>query len=174
MNISYLLSVIDLYMKKFSEELYIEVIRYDDYVKFNFFYGKDSINKTYISLDMDTFYRFSKEIFSKIQKNDKIDNEYIDDNQNYVVKINNRTITCCWFSVQELTEIRSKLLVNKKFDFSVVKPKEEVAEYDNKLLTNNGRFAFSMGFSSFITIFLTAIWFLDIFMIALWVFKLFK
>ncbi len=78
MNISYLISVLDLYLKKTNEQLNIEIIKYNGYIKFNFYYDSSSINKTYISVDNDSFEKFSKILFSKIQKNDVIIEELID------------------------------------------------------------------------------------------------
>ena len=80
MNISYLISVLDLYLRKTNEQLNIEIIKYDDYIKFNFFYDSSSINKTYISVDIDSFERFSKILFSKIQKSEDIIEERVDEN----------------------------------------------------------------------------------------------
>ena len=175
MNISYLLSVIDLYLKKAYEELNIDVIKYDGYVKFNFFYKSSSINKTYISIDNDTFERFSKTIFQNIQKKSPIDEELIDDNNNYIIKMKNKIITFSWFTNDELEKIRKNFNTTNEFIFNKIENNKKIEKYEDKLLnSNNNKFAFSMGFSSFITIFLTAIWFLDIFMIALWIFKVFR
>ena len=177
MNISYLISVLDLYLKKTNEKLNIEMIKYDEYIKFNFFYDSSSINKTYISVDIDSFNRFSKILFSKMKKNEDIVEELIDDNNNYVIKFKNRTITFCWFEKNELENIRSYFdIKNKSFTFDKVMSNEIITneKYEDKVVNKNHKFAFSMGFSSFITIFLSAIWFLDIFMIALWIFKALK
>ena len=176
MNLSYLLSVIDLYLKKSYEELNIEVIKYDGYVKFNFFYKSSSINKTYISIDTNTFWTFANTIISKIQKKDNVLEELIDDNKTYIVKINkNRVISFSWFTREELEQIRGNFNTNNRvFNFDQIETQEE--KYEDILTNNksNYKYAFSMGFTSFITVFLSAIWFLDIFMIALWIFKALK
>ena len=175
MNVSYLLSVIDLYLKKAYEELNIEVIKYDEYVKFNFFYESSSINKTYISVDMNTFWTFLKTISSKIQKKETVLEELINENDLYTITFKNRKISFSWFNVSELKKIRETFNTNNlEFKFNQSENIEE--KYEKKLVNqkNNYKFAFSMGFSSFITIFLSAIWFLDIFMIALWIFKAMK
>ena len=178
MNISYLISVLDLYLKKTNEQLNIEIIKYDDYIKFNFYYYSSSINKTYISVDKDSFWKFSKILFSKIQKNEDIIEELIDENNNYIMNFKNRKVTYSWFEKEELKNIRNNFNVNNKdFSFDTINTIEEVNDtikYEDKLTNKNQKFAFSMGFSSFITIFLSAIWFLDIFMIALWIFKALK
>jgi len=178
MNISYLISVLDLYLRKTNEQLNIEIIKYDDYIKFNFFYDSSSINKTYISVDIDSFEKFSKILFSKIQKSEDIIEERVDENNNYIINFKNRIVTFSWFKKEELENIRKYFDVNDKdFSFDRVHTKEEsnnLEKYEDKLTNKNQKFAFSMGFSSFITIFLSAIWFLDIFMIALWIFKVLK
>ena len=90
----------------------------------------------------------------------------------------NRKVTYSWFEKEELKNIRNNFNVNNKdFSFDTINTIEEVKDtfkYEDKLTNKNQKFAFSMGFSSFITIFLSAIWFLDIFMIALWIFKALK
>lgn len=178
MNASYLMSVLDLYLKKTNEKLNIEIIKYNEYIKFNFFYDSSSINKTYISIDKDSFVRFSKILFSKIQKNEDIIEELIDEENNYIVKFKKRTITFSWFNQEELKYIRSHLEVkDKDFTFNNINIQQENndnTKYEDKVITKNSKFAFSMGFSSFMTLFLSAIWFLDIFMIALWIFKALK
>ena len=179
MNVSYLLSVIELYLKKPHEKLNIEVIKYDGYVKFNFFYDSSAINKTYISIDMNTFWSFAKNIFSNIQKKDTIVEELIDENKNYVIKFNkNRDIIFSWFDNNELDKIRSNFNTNnKQFSFNMIESQSDLKEmekYEDKLLNNNYKLSFSFGFTSFMTVFLSAIWFLDIFMIALWIFKALK
>ena len=178
MNISYLISVLDLYLKKTNEKLNIEIIKYDDYIKFNFYYDSSSINKTYISVDNDSFWRFSKILFSKIQKSEDIVEELIDENNNYIVKFKNRVVSFSWFEKEQLKNIRNYFEVNNKdFFFDRIHTQEEINDiekYEDKLTNKNQKFAFSMGFSSFITIFLSAIWFLDIFMIAIWIFKVLK
>lgn len=177
MNISYLISVLDLYLKKTNEKLNIEIIKYDEYIKFNFFYDSSAINKTYISVDIESFNKFSKILFRKIQKNDDIIEELIDNNNNYVVEFKNRVVTFSWFDVNELEIIRSYFDTSNEFSFNQIKNEEDInniEKYEDKIVNKNHKFAYSMGFSSFITIFLSAIWFLDIFMIALWIFKALK
>ena len=177
MNISYLISVLDLYLKKTNEQLNIELIKYNDYIKFNFFYDSSSINKTYISVDKESFNKFSKILFRKIQKNDDIQEELIDEDNNYIVKFKNRKVSFSWFEKEELETIRSYFDTNNDFSFNNIHTKEEINDiekYEDKIINKNQKFAFQMGFSSFMTIFLSAIWFLDIFMIALWIFKSLK
>ena len=179
MNVSYLLSIIELYLKKPHEKLNIEVIKYDEYVKFNFFYDSSPLNKTYISVDLNTFWSFVKNIFSSIQNKNTITEELVDDNKNYVVKFKNREVIFSWFNNIELEKIRNNFNTNnKEFIFNKIENEKEIKEferYEDKLLNNkNPKLSFSMGFTSFMTIFLSAIWFLDIFMIALWIFKALK
>ena len=172
MNASYLISVLDLYLKKTNENLNIEIIKYDDYVKFNFFYDSSSISKTYISVDTDSFWRFAKILFIKMQKKEEILDEKIDEDNNYVVSFKNRILTFSWFNKEELKAIRSNFEVkNKDFSFDIIETENADEKYEDKVVNKKPRFAFSMGFSSFITLFLSAIWFLDVFMIALWIFK---
>ncbi len=92
--------------------------------------------------------------------------------------IKNRVISFSWFEKEQLINIRNYFEVNNKdFSFDRIHTQEEINDiekYEDKLTNKNQKFAFSMGFSSFMTIFLSAIWFLDIFMIALWIFKALK
>ena len=76
MTISYLLSILDLYLlKEKDNELLIEVDNEENLVRFNFTYSFDSINKTFVKINKDLFFTNLKEIILKIQSNLKLKEE---------------------------------------------------------------------------------------------------
>ena len=76
MTISYLLSILDLYLlKEKDNELLIEVDNEENIVRFNFTYSFDSINKTFVKINKDLFFTYLKEIILKIQSNLKLKEE---------------------------------------------------------------------------------------------------
>ena len=63
MTISYLLSILDLYLlKEKDSQLLIEVDNEENLVRFNLTYSFDSINKTFVKVNKDLFFTNLKEI----------------------------------------------------------------------------------------------------------------
>ena len=189
MNTSYLLSVLDLYLaKEQNGNMIIEIEDVGNFIKFNFSYTFDHTNRTSIKVDKTEFMGRIEEFISKIQNNLEISKENLVNFNNqsvYTVDLETgRKISFTNFSddninlirgnfknlpaqVLEKTPINVPALVNLVIDID-----EEEESYEEILEKNiKRRPAFSFGFTSFATLFVTAIWFLDIFMIALWIFK---
>ncbi len=174
MNISYLLSVLDLYLlKDKNNKLIIEVDNNQDLIKVHFSYSTDSLNKTFVKIPKEDFFKNIKDFINKVQGNFQVLNEDMETKTKYIVTFSEgRKLAFNNFSHDELTLIRDKFNnLNREFSFNKV---EEVTYNQIFKKTENTKFAFSMGFSNYITLFLTSIWFLDIFMIALWIFKAFN
>lgn len=176
MNIGYLLSILDLYLlKEKNGSLIIEVDNILDLVKVNFSYSFDSSNKTFVKIDKKMFFDNIYEFLVKIQGNLEIKSELlIEDSKKREYKIifdKNRNLSFINFSNQEIKVVRENLNeVKNDFTLDFVK----VESYDEKKeVLSKSKLSFSMGFTSYITLFITSIWFLDVFMISLWVFKLF-
>ena len=171
MNISYLLNILDLYLLKEQDDpLIIDVHKKNNLIKVEFSYLSSYVNKTFIKLEEKEFFLDIKNILNKIQGNYLVVNEELNDNVYKVTLDNERQISFIDFDTDTLEDIR-KNFNNLNTEFIFNKIVEEVT-YD-EIYEENKEFkpSFSFGFSSFITIFLTSIWFLDIFMIALWIFK---
>ena len=171
MNISYLLNILDLYLlKENSTPLITEVHKMDGIIKVEFSYLSSYVNKTFVKLEEKEFFLDIKNILNKIQGNYLVVNEELNDNVYKVTLDNKRQISFIDFDTNTLEDIR-KNFNNLNTEFIFNKIVEEVT-YD-EIYEENKEFkpSFSFGFSSFLTIFLTSIWFLDIFMIALWIFK---
>jgi len=175
MGINYLISIFNLYISKESDKkiLNIDVTKKDNLIKFDFSYTNSRNNKTFVKLEIEEFNKYIKLIIDKLQYKLDVSNEnYID--QIYSIEFNNkRQINFIGFSIDELNKIKTNIN-NSVLDLINMPNTIEIKDDSyNEIYQNNTnqKLVFSMGFSSFITIFLTAIWFLDIFMIALWVFK---
>ena len=165
MTISYLLSILDLYLlKEKDNELLIEVDNEENLVRFNFTYSFDSINKTFVTN--------LKEIILKIQSNLKLKEEKYEIKNNKNIYTFNyeerRIITFIGFSKKEMLKIRESFNdLSDNFDFNIND------SYDQILVNKPEKLQFSMGFSNYMSLFLSSIFFLDILMISLWIFKAF-
>lgn len=173
MSISYLLSILDLYtMKEKNSSLIIEVLNNEDLVKVNFCYTGDTSNKTFVKVSKDVFFTNLKFIVEKLEPNLEVLNENLLNNNYEVIFKNKRKISFLKFSKEEIQKIRANLnIVEEKID-----DKKETNFYDEQFLKNKNtslKISLSMGFSNYMILFISAIWFLDILMIALLVFKLF-
>ena len=173
MSISYLLSILDLYtMKEKNSSLIIEVLNNEDLVKVNFCYTGDTSNKTFVKVSKDVFFTNLKFIVEKLEPNLEVLNENLLNNNYEVIFKNKRKISFLKFSKEEIQKIRANLnIVEEKID-----DKKETNFYDEQFLKNKNtslKISLSMGFSNYMVLFISAIWFLDILMIALLVFKLF-
>ncbi len=173
MNISYLLSVLDLYLLNEKEKsLVINILDKENLVKIDFSYNINSPNKTFLKIDKNIFFENINYFLNKIQSNLEIKEEGIDNKIYKVIFDNNRQISFINFTQEELEIIRKSFKTNTEFNFDKINLKKDDNSFNNILEKNiKTQTKFSMGFGTYITIFLTAIWFLDIFMIALWIFK---
>ena len=173
MTISYLLSILDLYLlKEKDNELLIEVDNEENLVRFNLTYSFDSINKTFVKINKDLFFTYLKEIILKIQSNLKLKEEKYEIKNNKNIYTFNyeerRIITFIGFSKKEMLKIRESFNdLSDNFDFNIND------SYDQILVNKPEKLQFSMGFSNYMSLFLSSIFFLDILMISLWIFKAF-
>lgn len=173
MTISYLLSILDLYLlKEKDNELLIEVDNEENLVRFNLTYSFDSINKTFVKINKDLFFTNLKEIILKIQSNLKLKEEKYEIKNNKNIYTFNyeerRIITFIGFSKKEMLKIRESFNdLSDNFDFNIND------SYDQILVNKPEKLQFSMGFSNYMSLFLSSIFFLDILMISLWIFKAF-
>ena len=173
MTISYLLSILDLYLlKEKDSQLLIEVDNEENLVRFNFTYSFDSINKTFVKINKDLFFTNLKEIILKIQSNLKLEEEkFVIKNNKNIYTFNyeeKRIITFVGFSKKEMLKIRESFNdLSDNFDFNIND------SYDQILVNKPEKLQFSMGFSNYMSLFLSSIFFLDILMISLWIFKAF-
>ncbi len=173
MTISYLLSILDLYLlKEKDSQLLIEVDNEENLVRFNLTYSFDSINKTFVKINKDLFFTNLKEIILKIQSNLKLKEEKYEIKNNKNIYTFNyeerRIITFIGFSKKEMLKIRESFNdLSDNFDFNIND------SYDQILVNKPEKLQFSMGFSNYMSLFLSSIFFLDILMISLWIFKAF-
>ncbi len=179
MNKSYLLSILDLYLLKEQDtSLVVEVFNLNNQVKIYFSYLNSPFNKTFVKVDKDVFMTSLNEFIPKIQGN--LENVIETKNGlNYLyIFDNSRKLSFQSFQESDIKLIKSEI-VNLKEEVKeqiVVETVFDVDEesYDTKLKVNRSKkLNFSMGFTTYITLFTTSVWFLDILLIALWIFKAF-
>ena len=167
MTISYLLSILDLYLlKEGNNKLLIFVDNNENIVKFNFTYSFDSINQTFVKIDKNIFFDNLKMITKKIIGNLDLSLENYDKGI-YTMNFNNkRVVTFKGFKEEEMIKIRDSFNLLDDFSFNL-----KDTNYQDMKLTSNLRL--SMGFTNYMSLFLSSIFFLDILMISLWIFKAF-
>ena len=188
MNMAYLLSVLDLYLnKERNGNTIVEIKNQSDIVEVNLSYSFDHINKTMVKVNKSEFQSRVSELISKIKGNNEIEKEgLVNYGMDKIYNINfvtGRKISFINFEDSDLklmgcnlvnvSESIVKEITNTKQENIIIEDINEIDDNYEELMNKNKKtkFAFSLGFSSFATLFIIAIWFLDIFMIALWIFK---
>lgn len=171
MSISYLLSILDLYtMKEKNNSLIIEVLNNEDLVKVNFCYTNDTFNKTFVKVSKDVLFTNLKFLMEKIEPSLEVLNEKLLNNNYEVIFKNKRKISFLKFTNEEIQKIQANLNIIKEPSENI----EVISFYDEQFNKNKSfKLSLSMGFSSYMILFISSIWFLDILMLALFVFKLF-
>ena len=180
MNMNYLISILNLYLsKENNNSLIVELNNVNDSIKIELSYSNSYRDKTYIKLNKDIFFKDVKLFVLKIQNNLTIKEELIENNKYSIVFSNNRKVSFVNFSASDIELIRANVnfmnyesLYNLNINTSDNVSIDESSSYEEIYKENKqSNLKFSFGFTSFITILLTSVWFLDIFMIALWIFK---
>ena len=176
MNIDYLYSIVELYLKKEKDgkRTYLNIKKLDDNVEFSFNMGKVDDDKTEFKLPYEEFSQRMLDFLKKYKEDlntidEKYDYDSINDKCNYFVLFNTgRSISFKGFSVLEMNNLRNIL-----YDININQEEVRVNEIDEqKQMVYQPRLRLQQaGFSSFATIFLITIFFADIFVIALWIFK---
>ena len=162
MTISYLLSILDLYLlKENNNKLLIQVDNEENIVKFSFTYSFDSINQTFVKIDKTIFFTYLGEIVKKITNGLSLEKENMEIKDNKKIYtldyLNRRIISFIGFSKKELLSIREEFdILSDEF----IIPIEDT--YDNKLIMNK-KLSYSMGFTNYMSLFPSSIFFLDIF-----------
>jgi len=182
---NYLISILNLYLSKENNDfLIVELNNVNDYVKIALSYTNSFHDKTYIKLKKEIFFKDVRLFVEKIQGNLTIKEEIIDNNKYGIIFSNNRKLEFEFFSASDIQIIRSYInfmnyeslydinTVNNNISIDNVNDDKSYNEIYQEGLKSNMRYSF--GFTGFITILLTSVWFLDIFMIALWIFKAFR
>lgn len=178
MDVSYLLSVLDLYLMKEKDfKTIIQVNNIENIVKFEFSYSFDLHNKTFVKIKKELFFENIKYIIEKIQGTLEIEEESltnVDLKNTYTFLFKNkRKIVFINFTEEELHIIRNQFS-NLTLDYQTIVLDSKKDSYNDKLKeVPKIKLAYSFGFSSYLTLLLTSVWFLDVFMISLFVFKLF-
>ena len=176
MNIDYLYSIVDLYEKKEKpdQKTFLNIRKLADNIEFSFNMKKDDVDKTNFMIPFEEYSSHLTD-FLKRYKADLmiIDEKYNYDNINgtcyyYVLFNTGRSISFKGFSVFEMNTVRNTLydikLRQNEVRITAIN-EEKKMPYQPRLRLQEA------GFSSYTTIFLIAIFFVDILVIALWIFK---
>ena len=174
---NYLISILNLYLsRENSNPLIIELKKMNDTIKIELSYSNSYRDKTFIKLNKDVFFKDVKLFVLKIQENLNVKEELIEKDKYGIIFNNNRQISFIDFDANDIELIRQDInFTNYESLYNLNLNNDNDKSYDEIYNDNKqGEMKYSFGFTSFITVFLTAIWFLDIFMIALWIFKALK
>lgn len=170
MNIGYLLSILNLYLnQKKQDKLIISFDNLENLVKVDFCYFNNQINKTFVKLDKEVFFDNLNTIVNNIQeKFNKLEEELNYNNNKFIYSLNslNQNISFIGFTKEELELIRKAFNKLEEFNFKI----NEVT-YSDIYQNKNTKLVYKMGFTSYLTLFLSSIFFLDIFVISLLIFK---
>ena len=91
MNINYLVSILNLYLKNENSDKLLEIdfTKIDNQVKVDFSYANSRNHKTYVKIDYKEFFSYIKYLADRIQANLKVEKEnYL--NKSYTIKFNNQ------------------------------------------------------------------------------------
>ena len=174
MNIDYLYSIINLYLKNEKNNLKtnLNISKCDQEVIFSLNMNQSNLDKTRINLPLDIINPIINNILN-LYKNKMmiIDEKYSKKNNNCHYQVlfkNGRMLSLDGFSPLEINNIRNNLY-NINFNPEEIRldslNEERKMAYEPKLNLQQA------GFTSYTTLFLVALFLTDIFIIALWIFK---
>ncbi len=176
MDIGYLYSIIDLYLKNENEhnKVNLNIQKKDSNIEFNFTMRSDTPDKTSFIVPLETLNKYWYDFLNKY-KGDLliIDEKYDYDKVNdtcyyYVLFKNGRVISFNGFSIMEINSLRNCLYTiridQEEIRVNLDEKKEMAYQPPLNLQT--------AGFSSYKTLFFVTLFILDIFVLSLWVCKL--
>ncbi len=178
MDIDYLYSIVDLYLKKEKDNkrTYLNIKKLDDHVEFSFSMKNETEDKTESKLSYEDFNARMLDFLTRFKEDLMIIDEkydYITYNEScyyYVLFKTGRSISFDGFSVAEMNNVRNIL-----YDISINKEEVRVEEIkEEKEMAYQPRLRLQQaGFSSYVTLLLVVIFFTAVLVISLLVFKSF-
>ena len=176
MNIEYLYSIIDLYLKNENDnsKICLNIRKIDNNIEFKFTMRRDNPDKTVVMLPLEQVNNYWYDFLNKYKSNlliidEKYKYKKENDTCHYdVLFVNGRTISFDGFSIIEINGLRNCLYTIRidSEEIRVNLDEEKDPKYKPQL---NMQVA---GFSSFKTLFFVTLFILDIFMVSLWICKL--
>ena len=176
MNIEYLYSIIDLYLKNEDEhnKVNLNIQKKDGNIEFSFTMRKDNPDKTSFMVPIEIVNNYWYDFLNKYKTNQMIIDEKYDYDKvketcyYYVLFKNGRMMSFRDFSIIEINSLRNCLysirINQEEIRVNLSDDKESLYQPNLKLQT--------AGFSSFKTIFFITLFILDIFVISLWICKI--
>lgn len=178
MNIGYLYSIINLYLKKEinNKRTILSIKRLDDMVEFSFSMKQDNEDKTTFVIPYKEYNLYLDEIIKNYKESLMIiDEKYSYDNVTstcyyYVLFNSGRCISFNGFNILEMNNVRNIL-----YDIKINQNEIRVNEIDEKKeMAYKPRLRLQQaGFSSYATLFLVVIFFAIVLVVSLFVFKSF-
>lgn len=173
MDINYLYSIVNLYLKKEkgNKRTNLSLVKDNEKIKFSLNMDKDDVDVTSFEISNDEL--FENNNFKNLIQNYKKNNIVIDekfDNKIYNILLNNgRRLTFENFSIIELNDIRNII-----YDIKFQKEEIRIDFLDDEDIDNKYYYTLRpTGFANFKTIGLIAVCFLVVFIVSLWLFNVF-
>ena len=173
MDINYLYSIVNLYLKKENDDkrANLSLVKDNDQIKFSINMDKDDIDVTSFIVSYDELFKKNNiKFLIQNYKNKTIVIEEKFHNKVYSILLNNgRRLTFENFSVIELNDIRNMI-------YAIDLKKEEIRIdfLDDEDIDNKYYYTLKpTGFASFKTILVIAVCFLVVFIVSLWLFNIF-
>ena len=173
MDINYLYSIVNLYLKKEkgNKKANLSLIKDNERIKFRLNMDKDDVDVTSFDISSDELFEndnFKKLITMYKDKTIVIDEKF--DNKVYNILLNNgRRLTFENFSIIELNDIRNII-----YDIKFQKEEIRIDFLDDEDIDNKYYYTLRpTGFANFKTILVIAVCFLVVFIVSLWLFNVF-
>ena len=170
MNIDYLYSILDLYLKSEKEQkkTNLNIEKKDEFAEFSFNMGLSNQDKTICKITIDDV---NKEIYNilTMYKNDTMIIDEKNNNGNYeFIFQNGRRLVFSGFTVLEINRMRN-IIYNIAINSDEIHLVDAIEK--SKMVYKPSTLAQQAGFIASSTTFLIVLYMTDIFLIALWIFK---
>jgi len=173
MDINYLYSIVNLYLKKENNDkkTNLSLVKDNERIKFSFNMNKDDIDVTSFIISYDELFENDniKNLIQTYKDKTIVIEEKLDNNVYSILLNNGRRLTFENFSVLELNDIR-----NLVYDIKFQKEEIRIDFLDDEDIDNKYYYTLKpTGFANFKTILVIAICFLVVFIVSLWLFNVF-
>lgn len=176
MDINYLYSIVELYLKKetLNKKCNLVITKLEnDRIQFSFNMDTNDVNVTTFSIPVEEVFEndnFQKLIRTYKQNNIVIEEKYSDVNNNYYILLNNgRMVSFKKFTLVEFNNIRNIIYDIKMY-------KEDIKIKFEEEMENENKYYFKLqptGFINFKILSIVTICFIVIFILSLWIFNIF-
>ena len=173
MDINYLYSIVNLYLKKENNDkkTNLSLVKDNERIKFSFNMNKDDIDVTSFIISYDELFENDniKNLIQTYKDKTIVIEEKLDNNVYSILLNNGRRLTFENFSVLELNDIRNVI-----YDIKFQKEEIRIDFIDDEDIDNKYYYTLNpTGFISLKNILMIAVCFVIVFIVSLWLFNVF-